>query len=192
MTLMPQYKTGNMWDVFDSVDYFLVTTNSTLKSDGSLVMGAGIAKQARDKFPGLAEGLGKMVAAAASDGGFYGVLLGAGKVCAFQTKRHFKDPSNEALIAASVTELRNIATQLPNKTFALNYPGIGHGGLYRAQVRPLLETLPDNVQIWSFEATYYDPASTHQPKITFRKTRSISPGETIPGAGRFPGVQIDR
>lgn len=63
---------GNIWSVFEQADLFLVTTNATLNRQGALVMGAGIARQARDRFPGLDQKLGKAVAFI---GSHYGVLF---------------------------------------------------------------------------------------------------------------------
>lgn len=47
-----------MWSAYDDADLFLITTNSTLKKNGALLMGRGIARQARDLFPGLDLALG--------------------------------------------------------------------------------------------------------------------------------------
>jgi hypothetical protein len=45
---------GNMWSAYPQADLFLITTNSTLKNDGCLVMGKGIALEAAQRFPGPA------------------------------------------------------------------------------------------------------------------------------------------
>jgi hypothetical protein len=51
---MPQYKRGDMWSAWDSADLFVITTNSTLRlGDKNLVMGRGIALQAKSAFPAL-------------------------------------------------------------------------------------------------------------------------------------------
>ena len=52
---------GDMWSVFSEADLFLITANATLTLQGKLVMGTGIAKEARDRFPGLDQALGKAV-----------------------------------------------------------------------------------------------------------------------------------
>jgi hypothetical protein len=58
---MPIFKTGDMWTAFDEATLFLLTTNATIKRNGALVMGRGIARQARDRFPGLDAALGKQI-----------------------------------------------------------------------------------------------------------------------------------
>lgn len=48
---MPRFCQGDMWSVYDDADLFLITTNSTLKKNGALAMGRGIAQQARAASP---------------------------------------------------------------------------------------------------------------------------------------------
>jgi len=145
---MPVFKTGDMWSVFDEVDYFIVTTNAIVKNNGALVMGAGIAKQMRDRFPGIDLEIGAAIGKAGS-GGTYGLLLG-NKVGAFQVKYHFKSMANLGLISLSAEQLKDEARANPDKTYALNYPGIGNGGLRPWMVEGILEDLPDNIQIWTY------------------------------------------
>lgn len=147
---MPVFKTGDMWSVFDEVDYFVITTNSIVKNNGALVMGAGIAKQVRDKWPGIDVEIGDAIEKICGSGGKYGLLLG-NKIGVFQVKYHFKDMANLDLIKRSALDLEEYARTNPDKTYALNYPGIGNGRLKRWAVDPLLENLPDNVQIWTFD-----------------------------------------
>lgn len=146
---MPTFKQGNMWYVFDAVDYFVITTNAYVKQNGALVMGAGIARQVRDKWPGIDVEMGKAVRAAMDAQKYYGVILGE-KLGIFQVKYYFADAADLDLIWRSATELERVAREMPDKTFALNFPGIGNGKLSRELVAPLLKGLPDNVQVWSF------------------------------------------
>lgn len=60
---MPIFQRGDMWRAFDDADLFLITTNAVLKSNWALVMGRGIAKQARDRFPGIDLAIGRQIAA---------------------------------------------------------------------------------------------------------------------------------
>jgi hypothetical protein len=34
---------------------------------------------------------------------------------------------------------------------AMNFPGIGWGGLNRLEVLPIISSLPDNVEIWEYD-----------------------------------------
>ena len=73
---MPQFKTGDMWTAYTTADLFLITTNSTLKtSSHALVMGRGIARQAKERFPGLDIALGGQIQALCGNQGIYGLLV---------------------------------------------------------------------------------------------------------------------
>jgi len=146
---MPAFMQGNMWSVFDTVNYFVITTNSMLKNNGAVVMGRGIAKQARDRFPGLDVEIGQAIKARCGSGGAYGLILGH-KIGVFQVKRHWADEADLELIALSAGQLADEAIAHPDLTFALNFPGIGNGKLAYSDVKPLLDVLPDNVQVWTF------------------------------------------
>lgn len=143
---MPVFKTGDMWSAFGVADYFIITTNAIVKNDGALVMGRGIAQQARDRFPGLDHQLGQVIKRLRSP---YGCVL-MSPISVFQVKYHWRNEADLSLIAYSAQELNKLARKAPHRTFALNFPGIGNGRLNAADVRPLLTTLPDNVEIWSF------------------------------------------
>lgn len=51
-----------MFSWLDKSDLFLTTINTTVQPDGSLVMGAGHARQIRGKFPGIERKFGEAVA----------------------------------------------------------------------------------------------------------------------------------
>jgi len=70
---MPVFRTGNMWEALARVDYFIVTTNAIVKQNGAVVMGRGIAKEMRDKFPGVDKAIGKAIREKGQD---YGLILG--------------------------------------------------------------------------------------------------------------------
>jgi hypothetical protein len=144
---MPDYQTGDMWDAFDKVDHFIITTNAIVKVNGALVMGAGIARQARDKFPGIDQEIGGAVKRA---GNRYGLLLG-NKLGVFQVKYHFKDPADPELIKYSCSMLRDHALAYPERKYALNFPGIGNGKLQYHDVKTIIDVLPSNVQVWTFQ-----------------------------------------
>src|SRR4051812_45989121 len=51
--------TGNLWTY--PADVICITTNGFVKANGQCVMGRGCAREARDRFPGLAERLGALI-----------------------------------------------------------------------------------------------------------------------------------
>ena len=152
---MAQFCTGEMWSVYDEADLFLITTNSTLKRNGALVMGRGIARQARDdRFAGLDLALGQEIASRCGSMGEYGLLVSprwpTAKLGAFQVKTHFNQPAQPALIHRSAQALVAWCRMHPQASVCLNFPGIGNGGLLREEVLPIVAQLPDAVQIWEY------------------------------------------
>ena len=74
---MPTFTTGNMWDAYPATDLFVITTNSFITAerfghDERLVMGRGIALEARNRFPGIDNRLAKLIR---STSGHLGRLL---------------------------------------------------------------------------------------------------------------------
>lgn len=116
----------------------LATTNGVARRDGSLVMGAGAAKALAERFPELPRILGKQV----NPGKPYGLIvveLKGFRVGGFQTKHHWQDPANPALIAYSARMLRAYLMAHPDLRGHLPLPGVGLGGLKEDQVLPVLE-----------------------------------------------------
>lgn len=147
---MPQFKKGNIWDDFDELDYVCVTTNAMTKSDGNLIMGAGIALEASKKEPKLKVLWGKYLRENKLVNRLYG-LISYEKYIAFQTKLDWKNPSTLEIIKFSVDKLNRLALKYPDKVFGLPYPGISNGKLSSKMVYPLLVHLPNNVVIYHIE-----------------------------------------
>lgn len=141
---------GDMWTAYPTADLFCVTSNATLKQNGELVMGAGIAGEVRRCFPGLPRLIGKKLISVYGesrvlpDYGFY--LLG--KMALFQTKRLWHKKAELGLIELSTRGLLAYCQEHPLAQVHLNFPGIGRGGLPRNRVLPIIEVLPDSVTVW--------------------------------------------
>jgi hypothetical protein len=154
---MARFCVGDMWQHYGQAGLFLITTNSTLRRDGALVMGRGIARQARERFPGLDTALGEEIRKRCGSLGVYGLLISPrwpqARLGGFQVKRDWGRPADLDLIAGSVTALVEWTTHRPAVAVCLNFPGIGNGGLARSAVWPLLEPLPDSVTIWEYPET---------------------------------------
>lgn len=142
---------GNMLGVIGEPNSTcFITTNVIIKNNGALVMGAGIAKAVRDMFPGIDKQFGERILNSGMRW-HYGALLDLeADVNPFQVKHHYSDKADLELIRNSVLALKHHAETWPDVTFHLNFPGIGNGGLEREEVEPLLEILPDNVNLWTF------------------------------------------
>ena len=161
--MTPQIVQADLWNVPpDQIGQtvFVVTTNNVITPKG-LVMGAGAAKQAATRYPGLPRRAAAAIRAdraihpGADDYGFLMVdwplpqsVLRSG-LGLFQVKRHYRLPADLNLIRLSVEGLTATAICYARFLFRLNFPGIGEktGQLARTQVEPLLANLPDNVTI---------------------------------------------
>lgn len=143
---------GDLWELAQRPNSVAcITTNGVVNARGECVMGRGVARQARDRFPGLAKLIGGLV----TNGGNRVHWVGQAKVdgvylATFPTKYDWRRPSNLMLIQQSAEDLKKLAGfMFPNFTFYLPRPGCSSGGLKWEDVRPVLEWvgLPDNVVV---------------------------------------------
>ncbi len=141
---------GNMWSEFQTSDMFMITTNPILRTDGAVVMGRGIALQAKEKFPQLPYDFGKTLIQEGNQ--FIGPIgtYDTVPIWYFMVKHHWKEEADLGIIASSVYALKN-HVKGTNLRVNLNFPGIGNGKLPRDSVLYLLEDLPDNVNIWEYD-----------------------------------------
>jgi hypothetical protein len=138
---------GDMWVALEETDLFLITANATIKRNGALVMGRGLALEAKRRFPGLDLACGRLV----GDRQVYGVgVLPAPftPLGLFQVKNHFRERADLDLIKRSVRALLSLLEFSRLERVDLNFPGIGNGGLPQSCVLPLIEPLPDRVHVW--------------------------------------------
>ena len=117
-------------------------------------MGRGIARQAKERFPGLDVVLGGHIQALCGNQGIYGLLVSprwpAAKLGAFQVKQHYSQPASLELIRRSTTALCAWCAKHPDALVHLNFPGIGNGRLLREDVLPIIAQLPNQVTIWEY------------------------------------------
>jgi hypothetical protein len=146
-----------MWTTYAAADLFLITTNATITVRGALVMGRGIARQAKERFPGLDVALGRQIQALCGNQSIYGLLVSprwpTAKLSAFQVKRHYSQPASLELIRRSTAALCAWCADHPGACVHLNFPGIGNGRLRREDVLPIIAQLPDQVTIWEYPPT---------------------------------------
>ena len=147
---MPVYMKGNMMSMVSQYDWFCITTNAFIKRNGALVMGAGIAKQVRDSYPGIDVVIGRAVRHWADRDNVYGFIEAMEGLGLFQVKNFFKDNADLNLIKLSTSQMNVHARSNPGKSYALNFPGIGNGKLKYDDVKPIIDVLPENVHIWTF------------------------------------------
>jgi hypothetical protein len=109
-------------------------------------MGAGNAKEMRDKYPGVDKWAAEQIA---GKNGKYGLIISQrARIGLFQTKYHWRDPSPVELIEYSRAELYKYAVENPNQLIGLPFPGIGHGGRKISEILPIIISLPNNVIVY--------------------------------------------
>jgi hypothetical protein len=153
---------GNLFDSKD--DVILITGNSYINTKGELVMGRGAALELKTKYPKLAYTFGKMIQYYCKHLGEYNLIIsGLGetrleeledndwpKYGVFQVKYHYKDDADYGLIERSTNVLINMMNRLGyrDRTFSMNFPGIGWGRLEAEKVLSLINKLSDRVTIY--------------------------------------------
>lgn len=147
-----RYIHGNIWD-FNNI---CIPTNGVVKSNGENVMGAGVAKQAAERFPFLTSLLGYQIKHYGnvtfkigefpinknsyfftdSDSSQYKYLNIT--LWNFPTKNNWAESSSLRLIEESAKRLSLLMSN-DNSDIYLPQPGIGLGGLLWKDVKPVLE-----------------------------------------------------
>ena len=129
---------GNIWEY--PSDYKCITINGALRKNGTGVMGAGIALEAKLRYPDVEKTLGEHIKE--NNGKVRLCMLGHGLI-GFPTKYHFMERnSNLNLIKKSARELNQLKKLLPKKTtIALTRPGCRNGHLKWKVVKPILEKI---------------------------------------------------
>jgi hypothetical protein len=130
--------------VLSKADAICFCSNGIVRSDNSLVMGAGVAKVFRDRFPGLDVSAGEAVRDNGNICQVVGFCPPRAKIVAFPTKHDWKDPSDLELIKKSARELMELIEKHNWKLVALPFPGIGRGGLDKETVRQALAPILDD------------------------------------------------
>jgi len=112
----------------------VITTNGSLTRDGRAVLGRGVAKQAADNFPGLAEKLGSLIMAQ----GNHVFDLGS-SIVSFPVEETAWSLPDPHIISRSAQELVVLTDAAGWRQVVVPRPDCGGGGLAWHDVRPLLE-----------------------------------------------------
>ena len=132
---------GNILEYVENYDLICFTANSTVKKDGSLVMGRGNALAFKNKFKDIDKMFGKRI----DDGSLFGMSVIKGtpevKIGAFQTKVNWRDPSTYLILENSIKRLSDYQEYFPDEKIAICYPGIENGKLDKDKVSKLFEKI---------------------------------------------------
>jgi len=139
---------GDMWS--QKCHAVCITTNGIVYKgdDGErrAVMGAGVARQARERFPGIDKLLASCII---KDGNRVHLLVESGgalpySLIAFPTKHNWRDPSPIGLIVESSKQLKLLADAKKWTQVILPKPGCRNGGLRWEDVKPIIEPFLDD------------------------------------------------
>lgn len=139
---------GDIFNHLEDFDAVVITTNGFVKSNGRCVMGAGIAKQARDKIRDTDLQLGRYIKQYGNrvfNLGHYTKKNGdiSFNLISLPVKHNWWEDADVDLIAKSLSQLIELVDKLELTKVAVPYPGIGNGKLSKDVVAPLLEVLDD-------------------------------------------------
>lgn len=159
--MTPQVREGQMWDAYAGSDLFCLTTNATVNRAGELVMGRGIALEAKRRFPRLPLFAGIILGQEGLMGrqyGLYPLPRPFAPLALFQVKWQWQDQADPALILHAAAQLTTWCQDFTREhgrdpVVHLAFPGIGNGGLSRARVWPLVQDLPACVTLWTLPTT---------------------------------------
>lgn len=149
ISALPLFKRGDIWQYHKRKHWVVVTTNIGWKASGHNVMGAGVAKQAAERYPDLPQWYGWLCRKYKENIGI--CLYNPGGLIMLPTKPlNRKNPhlswqsdSDLELIKIGLKQLVQCVNDEHIKAVAMSYPGCGNGGLRRSQVKPLLKQYLD-------------------------------------------------
>ena len=157
---------ADLFSLVDSVDAIGFTSNGVVNKSG-LVMGAGVAKQFKDRYPSAPRIFGQKV----KDGGnfVYFANINGQEIFSFPTKQNFKDPSDLSLIVKSAMQLMRLVERKKYQLVAVAFPGIGKGALDPTVVWDSIKPFLDERVILTWKS------SKDKKKNEFLKSISTDP-----------------
>lgn len=129
---------GEFWNY--PAEIRVITTNGMVKNNGACVMGRGVARQAKDKFPGIDHELGGLIN---QHGNRPFILNKEEGIASMPVKHHWKEQADLELIKDSAHKLVEMADKFGWQDVLVVRPGCGNGGLNWDDVRPVLEDIWD-------------------------------------------------
>lgn len=133
---------GDLWDYYENGIPVCITTNGFIKKNGELVMGAGVAKQAKYVFPELPKILGDHI----RKNGNRVYYLEEYNIFSFPTKHYWWQKSDIDLIKTSLIQLTNLMEIHKIQKIILPRPGAGNGRLHWNDIKEQIKNLAnDNI-----------------------------------------------
>lgn len=137
-------KQTDLWT--EPADARCITTNGFVKMNGELVMGRGVALQAKLRYPSLPTYWGHRVKSFGNHLATYREDQMDFTLVSFPVKHNWYEKADLALIKQSAEELQKYIN-IFNRDFQkilLPRPGCGNGGLDWKDVKPVIEPILDD------------------------------------------------
>ncbi|HEY8531124.1 MAG TPA: hypothetical protein VIL08_02640 [Limnochorda sp.] len=131
---------GDIWQLYDQGMAVVIPTNMCKRQNGEAVMGAGLARQATERFPWLAKQYGELLHCEVPR-----FIFPEHRLILIPTKRDWREPSPLSLVEEGVRWLQKQELLFAAWNWEVAVPplGCGLGGLPFEKVRPILEQLSD-------------------------------------------------
>lgn len=129
---------ANFWDVYKSYNAIVCPTNGVVKKNGELVMGGGLAKQFKQRFPYIAFSWGQMVKESGNHVYLHEHREDLPDLISYPSKKHWADVSDLFLIRRSADELLSLTNQKDYDNILVPRVGCGLGGLTWDVVKPVM------------------------------------------------------
>lgn len=141
-------KVCDLWN--EPADAKCITTNGYIKTNGALVMGAGVAGQAQERYPMLPKHWGSWIQKSGNHvrdvriADFNNPQYEDETLIAFPVKHNWFEKAEITLIARSAKELMELIDDRGWKKILLPRPGCGNGQLKWEDVKAVIEPILDD------------------------------------------------
>jgi hypothetical protein len=137
-----QERKGDIWELARG-KALCISTNGILTQTGALVMGKGIALEAKNRFHGIDNLAGHLVATGGNKVHYLGPY-GPFDLVTFPVKTHWREMAKPELIKRSTEQLEMLTTVMKWKEVYIPHVGCANGGLQWKDVYPILNILLDH------------------------------------------------
>lgn len=152
----------DLWDFHANGEWIAIPTNGVTRSNGEAVMGAGLAKQAAERFPDLPQWLGAHIHQCGNVPHAFPSI----RLLALPTKSHWRDKSDLQLIQHSMQTVRQLLAQHHIPQIYCPPLGCGLGGLQWYDVAQAIAPFVDDRFIFVLPAPACSTTSS-PPLSTF-------------------------
>jgi hypothetical protein len=127
---------GDIW-ILHSRDQTIAIPTNGVTVNGELIMGRGLALEAKERYPSLPLRLGSMV----REHGNFPFYVKEFNLVSFPTKHNPQQKSDIHLIKQSAYNLRILADKIGLERVYLPHVGCGNGGLFWGEVYPVINEI---------------------------------------------------